>query len=314
MQNYPTTEEEMFMQNKVSPYDAVLVSGQVHRIKTDKTIQNAIQRGNLYMAGEGDNRRVEFHMDPINGRWYKFLGPSDNLIRPDVGGVDSYRLANVNESSSKGAIVIYRPNQGVDKIGNLPVCVYHHRPSKKEAFFHDVLMTAIYYNCKMLIEYTDEDIFTFMRDNGGLKYVRHRPKLIDSPFSTNTYQYGIKPTEGNKASALEYGVEEFNSHYDNHVFEQLLQEFLKFGTANTDLADAYNWAVLHSIDNNKYFAGQKKAEKKKKFIPYTVVDANGNVVVVNSESKSTQYEKDYGAKYQQNSIKQSPLYRGDVPY
>jgi hypothetical protein len=291
MQNYPTTEAEMFMQNKVSPFDAVLVSSQVHRIKTDKTIQKAIQRGNLYMVGEGADRRVEFIMDNNNGRWYKFLGPNSDLVRPDVGGVDSYRLANVSESDSKGAIVIYRPNQGVSKIGNLPVCVYHHRPSKKEAFFQDVLMTAIYYNCKMLIEYTDEDIFTFMRDNGGLKFMRQRPKLIDSPYSSSTYQYGIKPTEGNKGTALEYGVEDFNHHYDNHVFEQLLEEFLKFGVANTDLADAYNWAVLHSIDDNKYYTGKQQKQKERKFMPYTVVDKNGQIVVVNSPQKAIQHEK-----------------------
>lgn len=286
LQNYPTTEKEMFISIQQSPYPAELINEQQDLVLRDKEISNAIQIGNLYpkFNVETGQTTVEFHQSP-NGKFKIFKHPVKGQRYPDVGGVDSYRLAQVEESDSKGAIVIYRPFQGVNEIGNLPVCIYHHRPDNKEEFFNDVLMCAKYYNCKMLVEYTDEDILTYFKTQKALHLLKERPKLIKTDRTKATYTFGIKPTEHNISVATEYSVTEFSNNHENYVFIDLLDEMAIFGTKNTDIMSAYQWAVLHAMDNVKPVVEEKK-KKRKKFAPYCTLNANGDLVVVNSKEAS----------------------------
>lgn len=288
MQNYPIEEKQMFIQIKASPFDSYKCSNQIDKILTDKTMQNAVEIGNLFLSKkENGELDVQFRIMP-NGRWKIAKHPKKNLLTPDVGGVDSFRLGKVEESDSKGAIVIYRGFQGISEIGNMPICTYWNRPTDKDDFFMDCYMTAIYYGCKLLIEYTDEDIMKYFLERKALKYLKERPRLIQSPFSKATYTYGVKPTEYNKAAALEYCIKEFNQHYEDILFVQLLDELANFGVMNTDLADAYLWAVLHAMDNVRFLV-EYKQEKKKPFMPYMAVNGVGEMVVVNSPSIQERY-------------------------
>lgn len=291
-QNYPTNEKEAFSVATGSPYDGDLISNQILRIMTDKTIQRAILRGNIYPKKTEKGEVIpEFHETP-DGKWLMFQRPEKNLFRPDVGGVDSFRMSNVSDSDSKGAIVMYRPFQGVGKIGNLPICIYHHRPKDKETFFEDCWLTALFYNSKMLIERTDEDIFKFFLERKAAKYMKEKPKLVYSPWSKATYPYGVQPTEHNKGVAAEYSVTEFNKNHADIVFVELLDELLKFdfGITNTDLADAYHWAVLHAMDGISVLPEHREQKITNKFgMPYEIEDAGGNRIVVNSQEKHDFY-------------------------
>ncbi len=149
-------------------------------------------------------------------------------------------------------------------------------------------MTAVYYGCKLLVEYTDEDIIKYFHEKRALKYLKERPKIIQSPWSKAQYSFGVKPTEYNKNAALEYCVKEFNQHYEDIYFVELLDELGNFGVKNTDIADAYLWAVLHAMDNTKFMV-QKKEEKKRPFTPYVALNAVGEMVVVNSPTLQDRY-------------------------
>lgn len=288
MQNYPTTEKEMFISIKQSPFDSLLISEQQDRILTTKEIQASIEVGNIFCKVDGSgNFKAEFSPTP-SGRWRMHIRPEKGLLAKDVGAVDPYRLGNVQESDSKGAIVVYRPFQGVTKLGNLPICVYHYRHSDKTTFFQDCLATAVYYDCQLLIEHTDDDIFKFFLERNAARYLKTKPKLVHNPYSKGEYQFGIKPTEFARGTAIEYAVSEFTQNYEKIPYLELLEELSNFGSKNTDLAMAYIWAILHARDNIKVLDDFRRQSLQKKgfSLPYLYEDESGRThVVSNAEAQ-----------------------------
>lgn len=283
-QNYPTSEAEMFNVIRKSPFPAELVSKQTHHILSNPEVQKVIQIGNLYSRRENGVEKVEFHLDP-NGRWKVLLHPNNNNIQPDVAGVDSWRFAQVEQSDSKGSIVGYRPYQGANKAGNAITFIYHYRHDEKESFFEDCRLSAIYWNMKLLIEKTDQDIFSYIKSRNGVKWLKAKPKLFQSYWRTENSDYGISANM--KAPAIEYAVEDFKKHHENIMFVELLDELADFGTKNTDLAMAYLWAVVHAHDNvgvlDEY--KDKKVLRKKKPMPVAISDGKGGRRIIDSNDR-----------------------------
>lgn len=279
-QNYPLTEEEMFVSINKSPFNSIYTSQQVARIMTDKTITNQIRRGNLIR-----NRlknMVEF-VESVDGRWQVFAMPSDKLFNKDVGAVDPYRKGDSTQSDSKGAIVIYRSFNGMDTLGNMPICIYHNKPKTKDMFFEDCLLTAEFYNIQLLFEHTEDDWIDYFAKRNATKYLKARPRLGESIYTKVVSKYGVNPSAHNKGTALELAVQDFDQHYENHPFIELLDELNSFGgeRVNTDLAMAYIWAVLHASDNIKMLDEFRPKKKEKKFVPY-VISTGGKLIVVNN--------------------------------
>lgn len=278
MQNYPLTEEEMFVSINKSPFNSVYTSRQIATIMTDKTITSDIKKGNLMM--NKTKNQVEF-VESSDGRWKIFKHPSDKLFNKDVGAVDPYRKGESTQTDSKGAIVVYRSFNGMDTLGNLPICIYHNKPKTKDMFFEDCLLTAQYYNIQLLFEHTEDDWIDYFAKRNATKYLKQRPKLGESIYSKAIAKYGISPSPHNKGSALELAIADFDNHWENHPFVELLDELNKFGDGNTDLAMAYIWAVLHASDNIKMLPEFMPKKKVKKFSPY-VINQGGKLIVVNS--------------------------------
>lgn len=293
-QEYPTNEHEAFVNAARSPFDAIKCANQIAEVLANHRVKNSVQRGNLHAKKVNGEIKIVFEIEE-NGRWEIFKHPDSlsHLKNWVVGGVDSYRLGGkAADSDSQGAIEIYIPEQGLNIAGSYPICTYLHRDEDKDVFFMDCMMTAIYYStetriCKLLIEYTDEDIITFFRQRNALKYLKERPSAIpESPYSKATNKYGIHPTEFNRSNALEYAINDFNQNYDSIVFIDLLDEMSNFGTKNTDRVWAHNWAVAHAMDNVKVLTEYQKPKPEKPFMPRTYADESGRLIVVNSKQQA----------------------------
>lgn len=293
-QNYPFDEDEMFIAISKSPFNPELAAKQIGKILSDKKLQQSIQRGNLWEKTDPETGKkiVEFHIDNVAGRFLKFKEPlPEGALCPDVGAVDSYRFGDIEAPDSKGAILGYRPFQGMNQPGNLVTFLYLHRFDDKNLFFEDCRLAALYWRMKLLIEKTDDDIFTFFRQRNALALLKKKPKLIQNPFVKESEDYGVSPSGGNKERAIEFAVQEFLKFVENIVFVELLDELINFGSKNTDLAMAYIWAVLHSFDSIRILDEFKKKPppKKKKFSPYAISDGNGGFIVINSPQKEALY-------------------------
>lgn len=301
-QENPFTEAEAFIVANKSPFKAELCAIQTAKILSSPAIKNAIQRGNLYAKKTADGIQPVWELDEEKGKWLIFKHPDSltHLRNWVVGGVDSYRLGEVEESDSKGAIEVYVPEQGPGIEGSFPVCIYLHRESDKDVFFMDSLLTSLYYRrklsedkeevCKMLIEYTDEDIITFYRQRGMLKCLKERPSAIPtSKYSVAEYKYGIKPTSYNRSVGKEYAITSFNQNWDYIVFVELLDEMSNFGMKNTDRCWAHIWAVTHAMDNIKVLEEYKAPKKERPFMPFTAVGSDGRPVVIYNKEMAQRY-------------------------
>jgi len=285
-QEFPLTEDEALYEGVNSVFDVEKCNKQISLILSDKSISNSIQRGNLYGKSDGKGNIVPVWELEANGRFEIFKHPDPSLKYGIVGALDSYRMGDVKHSDSKGAIEWYVPFQGVNVPGCYPACTYWYRHEDKELFFMDALLSAIYYGGKILIERTDEDIFTFFKTHNALKYLKERPSIIKSAYSTAEHKYGINPSNHNMSMATEYAVKEFNHNYDQIVFIELLREMVKFGEENTDRVWAHNWAVLHAMDNMKVLDEYKKPVKERRFVPSTFIDERGQLVVVGTKEEA----------------------------
>jgi len=285
MQNYPLTEKEMFVSINNSPFNTNYTSSQIADIMTNKAIQSQIRTGNLYI--DKQTNEVKF-AECNDGRWKIYLHPKKGLINKDVGAVDPYRKGSGGQfATSKGAVVIYRPFNGLSEIGGLPICIYLNRPKTKDMFFEDCLLTAKYYDCQLLFEHTEDDWADYFIKRNAQKYLKARPNLLDNIYSkNNANRFGVSPTAQAKGTALEVAIQDFDSNWESHVFIELLDELSRFGPdENTDLAMAYIWAVLHAQDNIKLLPEFMPKKKEKPFIPYTINNGNKIIVISSKEQQ-----------------------------
>lgn len=278
-QNYPKNEEDAFLRITSSPFNIEELNAQKRLVETNAELKAAVTRGNIELV-PGDTIQTEFKPHPF-GKWHMYLPPNHNLAFPDCTGIDTVRDDEVVDSLSKNAIVVYRPFQSMKELSGLPVCIYHDRPSSIYTFFQDALLTCIHYNSMALIENINPMIFDYFLENGGSKYLAWRPTILTELGSKSQNRWGVKAASG-AAPALSYAVEETKTNFTNIVFTALLDELIKFGTTNTDLVDAYKWAILLSKElmKVKKTDDQKRKEKKKPRFDKYLVMKNGRLEVV----------------------------------
>jgi len=297
-QNYPTNEDDMFLRFTTSNFKAELLSKQRSEILTNKTLTDSIDVGTLFMTIKDGKRVVKFKHD-VNGHWKILKHPSKTLMRKDVGAVDGYKLSQSDDSDSEGAIMIYRDFQGAKEVGNLPICIYLHRPETKDDFNYHAMLTAMYFDCQLLYEVIDEDMINYFIANGMEKHLAKRPNLLTEMGSTTSNKYGVIPSAHNKAVALEYAVEEFEKYFYNIAFVELIDDLANFGIKNTDLAMAYLWCVLHAKNNATYFQRKENAPAKKPttFIPYAIREGSGIKWITTLNDHELLQKQQYGISF-----------------
>lgn len=293
-QNYPETEDDAFLRVTSSPYNIEELSSQRRLVETNKQIQSAITRGNIEIVPGTSPIQTRF-VPVFNGRWEMYLPPNPNLSMKDCIGIDTVKDDDVVDSASENAIVVYRPFQSMKELSGLPVCIYRYRPASIYSFFHDALLTCQHYDSMALIEHINPMIFDYFIENGGAKYLAWRPTILTELGSKSQNRWGVKAASG-AAPALSYAIEETKSNVHNQVFVRLITELIDFGTRNTDLADAYKWAILLSKEMVKIKAveNEKARQKAKPKFNRFLVNEGGVLRVVKSETDYRKYS--YGTR------------------
>lgn len=292
-QNYPKNEADAFLRVTSSPYPIEELNIQLQSIRSNEQIQKAITTGNIEIVPETNPPITVFKPHPY-GKWKMYLPPNHGLRFPDVIGVDTVKDEEVVDSDSKNAIVVYRPFQNMKEVSGLPVCIYHNRPASIYTFFHDAMLTCMHYNSIALVEYINGMFCDYFVENGAGKFLAWRPTILNELGSKAQNRWGVKPNSAiAQQTSLSYAIEETKENVPNHPFVELLTELIKYGTTNTDLADAYRWAILQSKEMIvvKKNQEQKRQEKvKKKFQPAYVRD-NGVLRIVRTQEELNRYSK-----------------------
>lgn len=277
-QNYGNTVEEVFTNTDNEVLNKEKMTKQTVALLSNPSYKGMIQVGNLIEKMRGDGSTyVEFELDTINGRWQIYQhplwkNPSANTTKKDVVGVDSVAKDMAEHSVSKCAMVVYRPFINVAIEGQLPVCIYHYRHNEeggREMFYDDIRLTLEYYKTKALVERVDDDLFTWFRKKNILNLLKERPNnLYRNKFKGLKFEdYGVPPQGEESKAGIRLLKNEINERCENINFVTLLDDLKNWSPGsrkNSDLGDAFKWALLYADAEQRYDpATEAKLQEKR---------------------------------------------------
>ncbi len=261
IQNYPLTVEEAFLNTHSARFDIALLNAQRSRILSSKDHRSQIQKGYLdWELGKGEPT-VKWRPHPTGP--YKILThPEPDYKNLDIGGIDSYDQDQAGASDSLGSAIIYRRFANTDMSSDYVIAEYTDRPKKKEDFWDGCLKLAVYYNAKMLVEYTKIGILDYFKRMSALKYLKEKPESAHNPGTKTRNRYGVHMNKQVK-SLMEDLIDDYLRESAQDIwFLDLIDELANYGLQNTDRAMAFGLCLIHNIDNYRMQASEKEAEVK----------------------------------------------------
>lgn len=302
-QNYPFKPEESFMKSTGSPFNLTIINEQNARILENPHIASRVEEGWLEWDFEDDQKveKIEGQNWLLNKKAYKQKvkfkkgkgGPVHILHHPmlkdngehrfhnmDIGGIDSIDQDEAGSTDSKGAVVIYRRFISADIPHNLPIATLHFRSNRASEFYEMALKMAVYYNAKMLVEYTKINILDYFIKNGATRYLKEKPVSVHERGTLTRNKFGVHMNRQIKEVGIELMAEDIDNNGREIYFKDLLEELRKFGDENTDLAMAYMMCQIHNYDIAKVRVIQEQ-EKEQEAEVYNFgswVNNNGTMV------------------------------------
>ena len=274
IQNYPMTVEEAFLKTKSNFFDLSLINMQRSKILANVDFEYQLQTGFLDWNDEGG---VDWFAD-ANGPVKVLHHPMPEVSGLDIGGIDSYDQDRAGRSESLGSAIIYRRFMDMDSPGDCVVAEYTERPRTAEQFWDNCLKLAVYYNAKMLVEYTKIGILDYFRRNDGLKYLKEKPVTAHSPGTLTRNRYGVHMNKQVKALMINVIDDYIKTNVEDVWFIEILNELADFGIRNTDRAMAFGLCLLHNLDNFKRRI--VKTEEKKKDIGFVYYKLNSQGIPI----------------------------------
>lgn len=301
VQNYPIVESEIFLKTKGGIYDIIKINQQRQNLMLDPNLKDVIERG-VFVWDDSTNTydtpiaqlphdlkrktRVKYgstvkFVNKVNGHVGIFLHPLKVNKSPsgqpiDLMGIDSVDQEYAESTDSKMAGVIYRRWNGVDSIGQLPICVINMRTPNPADSYEQMMMAAIYYDTKALIEYSKIRILDFWKAWGAANRLKERPDAILKPGHKNRNHYGVYPTpdviyKGQEAIKTDIQIGLLEQIY----FMELLDDLANAGNKNTDMEKAYLMCKLYEMEMSitpKDISNNTKQEERYRFPKYKFVN------------------------------------------
>ena len=272
LQNYPLTEEEAFLNTHGTRFDIDLLNSQRSRILSSKYYTQQIQRGQLHWEFTQDGRET-VRWEPTPTGPYKILShPMPEYKGLDIGGIDSYDQDQAGASDSEGSAMIYRRFLNTDIPSDYIVAEYTDRPKKKEDFWDGCLKLAVYYNAKMLVEYTKIGILDYFKRMGSLQFLKEKPESAHNPGTRTRNRYGVHMNKQVKVLMEDHIDDYIRENVEDIWYLDLIDELSYYGSRNTDRVIAFGLCLLHNIDNYRYKVSENEDIKDIGFKYYQMSD------------------------------------------
>ena len=275
IQNYPLTIQEAFLNTKTARFNNSLLNAQRSRILASKDYRSQVQSG--YLDWDFDNEEnfiVRWRPHPDGP--YKILEhPAPQYKDLDIGGIDSYDQDKAGASDSLGSAIIYRRFVNTEYASDYVIAEYTDRPEKKEDFWDGCLKLAMYYNAKMLVEYTKIGILDYFKRMNALKYLKEKPESAHNPGTKTRNRYGVHMNKQVKSLMEDLMDDYIRENAEDIWFLDLIDELANYGTRNTDRAIAFGLCLIHNVDNYRIQAKEVQAEEADIGFKYYKLDRNG---------------------------------------
>jgi hypothetical protein len=352
VQQYPMTADEVFMKNNSKIFNSLDLATQYVNI-THKVVElPKIDRGYLDWETMPDGKKIVKFIPDINGKLLILQHPDKSSSKETFKnlytmGVDSIDMGN-NDSTQKdgkgrsklAAMVKKRINPEDAVYGlhnNTYVAVYLDRADDIEDNYDDVLKLSLYYDAKVMLEYTRTRIVSYFQRYKAFDRLCQRPAIARSTFEESTTLIGYQVNDKILNHCIGLVKDYLRSYATNIWFEDLLKQLIDYTDEEKgkfDLVAAMFACELHDeqlsndhviarpvnankIQNIGWFINQagyrefgvlptKEFEPTQKFIDYYDDRIKGGIVYRNIPLTPEDYinQKDY---YKDLKIKEKQL-------
>jgi len=302
---FPYNPQEAFQTsgNGVFPID--ILERQYVNIERSPQLKKMVQRGNLEWVREGSKIvGVEWKADPEgifeiieHPEWTKKDWTKGRVNNLYIAGCDSFdavaedttKLKKLKGETrktrkSRGANYIYKRHSDNLKItGRIFVARIVQRTDDATDFYWNTIKLNMYYNAKVLIEYTKIGILQHYITQGYEYMLYKRPRLDSTVVkeSTSTNKYGISMPIQVKRHVVSLLARYVRSDCDQIFFQSLLRDMMLFtyeGLDKNEHDDTMGAAICMLADDDMYKTAVREDKPSEFVFPVFTRDRFGNLV------------------------------------
>lgn len=237
LQRYPLTVEEAFSQAAGEGIGNIsLINSQLMKIVDERPV---IKRGWFNMDA---NENVYFQPNS-QGAVQIFIEPDPTIRDGYIGGNDPADHDDALPGASLLATHIMSKQNGMQPP---QICMeYADRPDKLNDYYNQMLMALKYYNnAPILIERNRYRIIEYMESMGYKHLLATTPQKITKMVVGRGNSIGVHMNEATK-EYMKTLIEWYLDEYSDYIWSSdLLQQFVDYGTKNTDLVFSFGMALM----------------------------------------------------------------------
>jgi hypothetical protein len=274
VQQFPLTVEEAFSQASSGGVgNIVLINNQRMAL-----IENPAKkkRGRFKLKSDFS---VDFIPDPT-GKCIIYEEPIKGLKGGYISGQDpsDHDSEDTTQMSDLAMYILKKPI-GLDSNPRI-VFEYVDRPQKASDYYMQSLAALLYYNeCKTLIERNRYRMISFFDENGFKHLLATTPQGVSKLVGGRVNTIGIHMNEHVKAYMTDLIDEYIDEYVEEIGSEELLDEFVRFGSENTDRVMAFGIALILLKEDRQKARKVDKSDQKGS-LGFKYVRINGRVVRV----------------------------------
>jgi len=298
---FPYDPDEAFQVSGHGVFPIDILERRYSEIERNPAIKNMVQRGNLEWERDGSKiTGVRWEQDPEgvfeileHPAWSRKDWKHGRVNHLYVSGCDSFDAVaeddrKMSESErknrkSRGANIVYKRFFNASETSRVFVAKLVQRTDDATDFYWNTIKLNMYYNSKILVEYTKTGILQHYITN-GFEYMLHRRPRLDSTVvkeSLTTNRYGISMPSEVKRHVISRLVSYVRTDADQIFFTSLIRDMLGFtfeGRDKNQYDETMAAAITIVADDDMFKIAAKAAESSAVHFPKFIRDSKGNLV------------------------------------
>jgi hypothetical protein len=298
---FPYNPDEAFQVSGHGVFPVDILEKRYADIERSPAIKNMVQRGNLEWERDGSKIiGVRWEVNPEGAfeilehpAWTKSGWSHGKIANLYVSGCDSFDAVaeddrKISETErkgkkSRGSNFIYKRFFNASETSRVFVAKITQRTDDATEFYWNTVKLNMYYNSKILVEYTKTGILQHYITN-GFEYMLHRRPRLDSTVvkeSLTTNRYGLSMPVEIKRHVIARLVAYVRTDSDQIFFTSLIRDMLGFtfeGRDKNQYDETMAAAITIIADDDMFKIAAKSAQASSFHFPKFVRDSRGNLV------------------------------------
>lgn len=199
-----------------------------------------------------------------------------------VGGCDSFDASEEESTGdkSKGSLFIYKRFWKASTTGRIYVAKFTQRTKDATEFYENTVKLNMWYNSKMLYEYTKIGIGQHYIVNKLHHMLYERPKLEEAKVvkkTVSTNKYGLTMPDKVKIHMINRYAQYLNKNLDQMFFLTQIKDAIDFRFGSPKFDETMAAALCIIADDDMYDVEVREIKKNSRTFPKFVRDSKGNM-------------------------------------